>query len=115
MAIKTLLQGLSSQYLKKEFRNRPFALQFTDLYISNIFVDKDWNITCLLDLEWVLALPIDILAVPYWVINRKIDEVAAGEHFEEFNQVQQQFMHMFKEEEVKADFHTPLSRVIQDA
>ncbi|KAM0363078.1 hypothetical protein ACHAPK_011216 [Fusarium culmorum] len=113
MAMKTLLRGLSCKYIKKESRNGPFALQFTDLHASNIFVDEDWNVTCLLDLEWISALPVEMLAVPYWVTNRKIDEVA-GEHFEEFNQVRQQFMRIFEEEEAKADSDTPLSRVMQD-
>ncbi|KAF9765753.1 hypothetical protein IL306_001899, partial [Fusarium sp. DS 682] len=112
MAMRTLLRGISYKYIKKEFRNGPFALQFTDLHASNIFVDKDWNVTCLLDLEWISALPVEMLAVPYWVTNRKIDEVA-GEHFEEFNQVRQQFMRIFEEEEAKADSDTPLSRVMQ--
>ncbi|KAF5019176.1 hypothetical protein F66182_8826 [Fusarium sp. NRRL 66182] len=113
MAMKTLLRGLSCKYIKREFRNGPFALQFTDLHASNIFVDKEWNVACLLDLEWISALPVEMLAVPYWVTNRKIDEVA-GEHFEEFNQVRQQFMRIFEEEEAKADSDTPLSRVMQD-
>ncbi|KAF4340647.1 aminoglycoside phosphotransferase [Fusarium beomiforme] len=113
MAMRTLLRGLSYKYIKKEFRNGPFCLQFTDLHASNIFVDEDWNVTCLLDLEWISALPVEMLAVPYWLTNRKIDEVAK-EHFEEFNQVRQQFMRIFEEEEVKADSDTALSRVMQD-
>ncbi|KAM0364097.1 hypothetical protein ACHAO7_010087 [Fusarium culmorum] len=113
MAMKTLLRGLSCRYIKKKFRNGPFALQFTDLHASNIFVDEDWNVTCLLDLEWISALPVEMLAVPYWITNHKIDEVA-GEHFEEFNQVRQQFTRIFEEEEAKADSDTPLSRVMQD-
>ncbi|KAM0231774.1 hypothetical protein ACHAPO_008355 [Fusarium lateritium] len=56
---------------------------------------------------------VEMLAVPYWVTNHKIDEVA-GEHFEEFNRVRQQFMRIFEEEEAKVDSDTPLSRVMQD-
>ncbi|KAF5707797.1 aminoglycoside phosphotransferase [Fusarium mundagurra] len=113
MALRTLLRGLSCKYLKKEFRNGPFTLQFTDLHASNIFVDDDWNVTCLLDLEWISALPTEMLAVPYWVTGRKIDEVA-GKHFKEFNEVRQEFMRVFEEEEAKADSEAPLSRVMQD-
>ncbi|CVL07741.1 uncharacterized protein FMAN_14608 [Fusarium mangiferae] len=123
MAMRTLLRGLSCKYLKKEFRNGPFALQFTDLHASNIFVDDDWNVTCLLDLEWISALPVEMLAVPYWVTNRKIDEVAHKkdedkdedeDYFEEFDEARQQFMRVFGEEEAKADSNTPFSRVMQD-
>jgi hypothetical protein len=34
-----------------QHRHGPFPLQLTDLHASNIFVDEDWNITCLIDLE----------------------------------------------------------------
>ncbi|KAG5807450.1 hypothetical protein H9Q74_011578 [Fusarium xylarioides] len=123
MAMRTLLRGLSCKYLKKEFRNGPFVLQFTDLHASNIFIDDDWNVTCLLDLEWISALPVEMLAVPYWVTNRKIDEIAHKkdedkegdeDHFEEFNEARQQFMRVFGEEEAKAGSDTPFSRVMQD-
>jgi Ser/Thr protein kinase RdoA (MazF antagonist) len=31
----------------------PSFLQFTDLHASNIFVDADWNITGIIDLEFI--------------------------------------------------------------
>jgi hypothetical protein len=80
--------------------------------MSNIFVDEDWNVTCLLDLKWISALPVEMLAMPYWVTNRKIDEIAVGDNSQEFNEVRQQFMRILEQEEAKADSDTPLSRVI---
>jgi hypothetical protein len=38
-------------YVKRERRNGPFYLQLTDLHASNIFVDENWNIAYLIDLE----------------------------------------------------------------
>lgn len=35
----------------------PFLLQLTGLHASNIFVNNDWNVTRLIDLEWVCSLP----------------------------------------------------------
>lgn len=78
----------------------PFPLLFTDFHQSNIFVDDDWNITCVLDLEWVCALPPEMLAVPYWLTGLCLNELV-GENLHEFNQVEQDFMKIFEEEEVK--------------
>ena len=65
MAAGALLRMLSHHYVERERRNGPFYLQLTDLYARTIFVDENWNITCLTNLEWVCALPAEILAVPY--------------------------------------------------
>ncbi|KAF4448254.1 Aminoglycoside phosphotransferase [Fusarium austroafricanum] len=114
MAMTTLLRALSYKYVKEGFRNGPFALQFTDLHASNIFVDEDWNVTCLLDLEWISALPMEMLAVPYWVSGGGIDEIAK-ERLEEFNQARQQFMRIFEEEEtIAANTSITLSKVMED-
>ncbi|KAG5773807.1 hypothetical protein H9Q72_000534 [Fusarium xylarioides] len=114
MAVRTLLRALSCKYLNKEFRNGPFLLQFTDLHPSNIFVDEDWNVTCFLDLEWISALPVEMVAVPYWVTGRKIDEIKE-EHLDEFDHVRQEFMRILEEEErTAANLSIPLSRVMEN-
>jgi hypothetical protein len=98
---------LSHYYVKRERRNGPFHLQFTDLHGSNIFVDDDWNFTCLIDLEWVCALPAEMLAVPYWLMGLGIDEIVEDDLFE-FDKVRQEFMNIFEEEEVNmASKHKP--------
>ncbi|KAI1839579.1 hypothetical protein JX266_014210 [Neoarthrinium moseri] len=98
MAAKTLLRAVSPHYVKQEHRAGPFLLQLTDLHASNIFVDKDWNVTTVIDLEWVCALPIEMLAVPYWLTGRGIDEIV-GDYLQDFNEVRQEFMHALEEEE----------------
>jgi hypothetical protein len=107
MAASALLRMLSHHYVKRERRNGPFYLQFTDLHESNIFVDENWNITCLIDLEWVCALPVEMLAVPYWLTGRGIDEIVEDDLCE-FDKVRQEFMKIFEEEEVNmASKHKP--------
>lgn len=69
MAVKTLLRAFYHRYIKREYRHGPFLLQLTDLHASNIFVDDDWNLTCLIDLEWLCALPAEMLNVPYWLTS----------------------------------------------
>jgi hypothetical protein len=99
MAAGALLRMLSHHYVERKRRNGPYYLQFTDLHGSNIFVDEHWNITCLMDLEWVCALPAEMLAVPYWLTGHGIDEIV-GDNLREFDEIRQEFMKIFEEEEV---------------
>jgi hypothetical protein len=39
----------------------------TDLHGPNIFVDQDWHIKHIIDLEWACSLPIEMLGPPYWM------------------------------------------------
>ncbi|QPH05449.1 hypothetical protein C2857_003238 [Epichloe festucae Fl1] len=98
MAAMTLLRTLSHHYIRREHRNGPFVLQLTDLHASNIFVDDEWNLTCLIDLEWVCALPADMLAVPAWLVGCGVDELEGGK-MKEFEEVRLEFMHVLEEEE----------------
>ncbi|PVH79370.1 hypothetical protein DL98DRAFT_631697 [Cadophora sp. DSE1049] len=100
MAVKTLLRALSRHYINRERRNGPFILQLTDFHVSNIFVDQEWNITGLIDLEWICSLPVEMLAVPYWLTGRGIDQIKE-EHLDEFDMVRKEFMDIFEEEEQK--------------
>ncbi|PNY27729.1 Uncharacterized protein TCAP_02356 [Tolypocladium capitatum] len=61
--IKTLLRGLSHNYIIREQRNGPFQLQFTDFHATNVFVDDEWNVSRLVVLKWVCSLPIKMRAV----------------------------------------------------
>lgn len=119
MAVKTLLRVISHNFIKRELRNGPFLLQHTDLHASNILVDKDWNVTGLIDLEWICALPAEMLAVPYWLTSCSIDGIY-GDKLDEFDQVRQAFMHIFEEEEqamktkAKASHDINLSKIMDD-
>jgi hypothetical protein len=52
-----------------------------------------------MDLEWVCALPIEMLAIPYWLTGHSINEIV-DDNLYKFNKVQQEFIKIFKEEEV---------------
>ncbi|KAH8723918.1 hypothetical protein GQ44DRAFT_740665 [Phaeosphaeriaceae sp. PMI808] len=110
MAVHTLLRALSHHYLRRERRNGPFILQLTDFHASNIIIDQEWNITCLIDLEWKLS-------VPYWLTGRGVDQIR-GEHLDEFNRVREEFMGIFEDEEHKTrlgrQHNIPLSMVMHD-
>lgn len=117
MAVKALLRVVSHNYIKRDLRNGPFLLQLTDFHASNLLVDKYWNVTGLLDLEWICTLPSEMLSVPYWLTGCAIDGIE-GEDFDRFNQVHQEFMYIFEEEEQAIKPRTTgsitLSRVMQD-
>ncbi|KAK3900359.1 hypothetical protein C8A05DRAFT_45791 [Staphylotrichum tortipilum] len=98
MAARTVLRALLHRFTSPERRTGPFHLQLTDFHTSNIFVDDDWNVTCLLDLELVSTLPAEMLAVPYWLTRRAINQLA-DEHLAEFDKVRQEFMDVLEKEE----------------
>ncbi|CZT21301.1 uncharacterized protein RCC_07164 [Ramularia collo-cygni] len=53
-----------------------FVMNFTDMHQSNIFVDKDWNITRLIiDLEFAYSAPIELVHVPAWLTGRGVDQL----------------------------------------
>ncbi|KAH6703741.1 hypothetical protein EV126DRAFT_416972 [Verticillium dahliae] len=101
MAAKVMLRALPHQYIRQSDRNGPFFLQLSDLHPSNIFVDDQWNITCLIDLEWVCALPREMLAAPHWLTGRAIDGVRKG--LSEFSAVHAEFLEAFEDEERTAN------------
>jgi hypothetical protein len=115
MAIKTLLRAFSHRYISRDRRQGPFFLQLTDLHASNIFVDNDWNVTCLIDLEWLCALPLEMLDVPYWLTGCSVDGIQ-DECYDEFDRIRQEFMHVFEEEErnTRMEHGIAISKVMQD-
>lgn len=73
-----------------------------------MIVDDDWNVTCLIDLEWICARSAHMIDISYWITSRSIDEVADTEEPEnlhkEYNEAREHFLSLFKEEEAK-DFN----------
>lgn len=58
LAALTMMRALLPTFTLRDYRNGPFVFTLTDLHQSNIFVDDNWNITSLIDLEWASSLPI---------------------------------------------------------
>jgi len=114
MAIKILLRVYSRSFIQKRFRQWPFLLQLTDLHASNLLVDQDWNVTGLIDLEWICALPLEMYEVPYWLTGCAIDGLK-GEGLVQFNQVRQEFLRIFEEEEQSNPAHAfSLTRIMEE-
>lgn len=67
-------------FFRRDFYRGPFVFTLTDLHQSNIFVDDEWRITCLVDLEWACCRPIQMVEPPYWLTNKGVDEIDVEEY-----------------------------------
>ncbi|RDA91278.1 hypothetical protein CP533_6325 [Ophiocordyceps camponoti-saundersi (nom. inval.)] len=97
MTIRTLLRAVAHHFISTERRDGPFLLQLTDFHQSNVFVDDEWNVTCLMDLEWICALPADMLSVPYWLTGCSIDTIVDDE-YATFDEARREFLLIMDEE-----------------
>ncbi|KZF22295.1 hypothetical protein L228DRAFT_211288 [Xylona heveae TC161] len=97
MCALTLMRALSTHFMRRDLRRGPFVLDFTDLHKSNIFVDDQWNITCLVDLEWACSHPIEMVQPPWWLTDRSLDTLKR----EEYDPIRSEFMQALKLEEAE--------------
>lgn len=98
MARLTMMRALLPHFSSREHREGPFFYRLTDLHPSNIFVDSEWNVKFVIDLEWACSLPAETLRPPYWLTGRSIDELT-DEHLEIFGRANEEFVDIFEEEE----------------
>lgn len=75
MAAIAGMRAVMPHFLERSLRNGPFEFLPTDLHQSNIFVDEQWNIKCLIDMEWACSLPIEMQQPPYWLVSCGVDEM----------------------------------------
>lgn len=103
-----MMRAVVHHFSAPELRRGPFVLMLTDLHQSNIFVDDDWHITSLIDLEWTCSLPAEMLHPPYWLTGRGIDQIT-GKHLKDFEVLHKEFMSAFEEEEKRRGFDSTCS------
>ncbi|KAK8149964.1 hypothetical protein G3M48_004908 [Beauveria asiatica] len=102
------------QLLRQEFIKGPFTLTLTDLHRSNVFVDGDWNVTCIIDLEFACSWPIDFLQTPYWLDADFIDQILP----DQFASRHDQFIKYMKDEEQLKNYRgdeEPLSSILHQS
>ncbi|KGQ00865.1 hypothetical protein PAAG_12453 [Paracoccidioides lutzii Pb01] len=80
---------------KQKFCRGPFIFTLTDLHRSNIFVDHNWHISCLIDLKLACSRPFEMVEPPYWLTNKSVDEIYADEN----DMLQTEFMTILKAEQ----------------
>lgn len=95
LAALSAMRTVFPPFFRRDFRRGPFTFHLTDLHQSNIFVDSEWNITCLVDLEWACSRPIEMLMPPHWLTNKGIDQLETSE----YDSIRTEFMDILTEEE----------------
>ncbi|KAK0101945.1 hypothetical protein ONS95_001246 [Cadophora gregata] len=95
----TAMRALIPHFANRDLRHGPFVLTLTDLHQSNIFVDDDWNVKCLIDLEWACSRPLEMLHPPSWLTGRGVDQLTKGEHLDAYSSVHGEFVDAFENEE----------------
>ncbi|KAK6385475.1 hypothetical protein LTS17_001043 [Exophiala oligosperma] len=73
MEALTLMRACLPDFVTPDSRSGPFYVTLTDLHQSNIFVDDDWHIKSIIDLEWVCSRPIGMLRPLLWLTGQAID------------------------------------------
>ncbi|KAL3469037.1 hypothetical protein BJX99DRAFT_242199 [Aspergillus californicus] len=89
------MRTVSPLFFQRHLRRGPFIFSLTDLHPSNIFVDKNWHITSLVDLEYGCSLPIEMVHPPYWLTTTAVDQIVP----EKYNQQRLEFMTLLIKEE----------------
>ncbi|KAK2807024.1 hypothetical protein FQN50_005598 [Emmonsiellopsis sp. PD_5] len=97
VAALAIMRAALPSFSNSSLRRGPFVMSLTDFNQSNIIVDERWNITCLLDLEWICSQPIEMSQVPIWLTCQAVDEIARKP--EEYGQVRQELVEILAEEE----------------
>ncbi|KAE8152136.1 hypothetical protein BDV25DRAFT_170776 [Aspergillus avenaceus] len=111
IAALTVMRTVRQAFFRPELRRGPFFLALTDLHQSNILVDDDWNIACLVDLEWACSRPAEMIHPPYWLTSQAVDGIDAAE----YEKLHEEFMQAFVEREaVYPQTKLRLSRIMQD-
>ena len=95
-----------SHFLERKLRHGPFIFLLTDIHQSNTFLDEDWHIQYLIDLEWACSLPKEMLQPPYWGTSRGNDQLA-GEHLIEYNKIREELMEAFEGERSTSQWGKP--------
>ncbi|GLA68231.1 hypothetical protein AtubIFM55763_003300 [Aspergillus tubingensis] len=104
-----VMRSVWTCFFRRDLLRGPFFLNLTDLNQSNIFVDDDWNIKCLIDLEWACSQPVEMIHPPYWLTNQAIDLIS----MEDYEVSHREFMEAFADEEKKLELPVRLYPILQ--
>lgn len=92
MCALAIMRAVAPRFYSHDLDAGPFAFSLTDLHQSNIFVDRDWNITCIIDLEWAASL--EFIQLPHWLNGQHVDVIET----ETYNPLREEFMDIFRRE-----------------
>lgn len=97
MSTYACMQTVLPQFFPRSTRRGPFILRLTDIHQSNIFVDEEWHIRSLVDLEYAAFLPREMELTPFWLDSRDLDGLSTDP--DRFDPVHREFVSIFREQE----------------
>ena len=109
----TALRSLLPRFWDQHSRSGPFVLTLADLHQSNIFVDEEWNVTRLIDLEFAPVRPVQMAHVPSWLSNRGVDELD-GPDLDEYEVLYHDFITILEREETAGQFANTYSQKLRE-
>ena len=95
LSVLTAMRTIFQSIFNRALRRGPFIFALTDLHQSNIFVDSEWHITCLVDLEWAYSQPLEMFSPPSWLTNKGVDQLDPAE----YGIIREEFMESLLSEE----------------
>ncbi|EER45667.1 conserved hypothetical protein [Histoplasma capsulatum H143] len=95
----TIMKAVAPQFYNHDYDAGPFVFSLTDLHQSNIFVDKDWNVTYIIDLEWAASLPVEFIQLPHWLAGKEVD----GIELDLYTAYLEEYVGILREGEKKVD------------
>ncbi|OAL35007.1 hypothetical protein AYO20_05722 [Fonsecaea nubica] len=101
MATIVALQALYPRFRNMPLQRKPPIFQFTDLHESNFFVDKKYNITGIVDIEWSCVLPREMQHPPFWLSGHELDDLdgeGTRENEQEFERACEEFLQILEED-----------------
>jgi len=90
-----------------------FVLTLPDLHQSNMFVDEDWNIVGVIDLEFAPVQPQQMVNVPLWLSDKDISELY-GPDRDEFKPLHDLFIDILEGEETGRQQGHALSKRLRE-
>ena len=100
LAVLASMRALLPHYATRRFRHGPFFLNLIDVHPNNVFVDANWRIKSLIDLEWACVRPVEMLLPPVWVTGKRVDQLLPGEHLDAYHVVLEEFFDAFDREQI---------------
>ncbi|KAL3462523.1 hypothetical protein BJX64DRAFT_299469 [Aspergillus heterothallicus] len=74
------MRTVSPLFFHRHLRRGPFIFSLTDLHPSNIFIDENWHVTSLVDLEYAGSLPIEMVHPPHWFTTLSVKRIVPDEY-----------------------------------
>ncbi|KAI4217620.1 MAG: hypothetical protein LQ351_000216 [Letrouitia transgressa] len=105
LAVLAAMRALLPHYATRRFRDGPFFFNLIDVHPNNVFVNADWRIKSLIDLEWACIRPIEMLLPPVWVTGKRVDQLPPGEHLNAYHAALEEFFDAFNR--VQTSFPPP--------